>query len=929
MCQLALASTKELTGQALTRDDIAKSVDQVLSLGMFSGVVERDALIAELEQVFTIWSNDPTVIGNDVDHVPWLAQRRGDIDWRFWSRYRLFMINRQKLSPAAIDAIAKVSDEVLGRIEDPRREGAWDRRGLVMGNVQSGKTATYTGLICKAADAGYKVIIVLAGMHNNLRSQTQIRLDEGFLGYKAVPPTDSGVAFEPTGVAEFGTSARADSVTNRNENGDFNTHVAKHFAIHPGGHPLLFVVKKHNTVLKNLLGWIHGSADSMDPETGRKFHRHISLMVIDDEADQASVDTKGGAVDEDGNVDEEHDPTKINRRIRSLLISFEKSAYVGFTATPFANIYIHEQAKTRELGDDLFPRSFIVNLPAASNYAGAARVFGIPEDEEAGVSAVKALPIVDFVNDHADSAEADETGGWMPPRLVAKTGHIPMYDGRREVPPSLRKALMCFLLSTVVRSIREPGPQLNSMLVHVVRFTNVQEIVREEVEKELADMVGRLQYGDGSRSPSLLDELRELWEKNYVVTTAAVGENRKLPDWKSVEAALPKVAASILVRSINGSARDALDYEQNRETGLNIIAIGGDKLSRGLTLEGLTVSYFLRSSRMYDTLMQMGRWFGYKEEYLDLCRLFTTKELYSWFQHIALATEELRLDFDHMAGVGATPKDYGLKVRSHPLMLVTSAVKMRSGTELRLSYAGDISETIIFDTKTAYKKNLQATNKLLNVLGDAERGGRVGGYLWRGADAKPILDFLSAYESHREARRADTRLLSRYINRQNQQGELVSWSVVLASSGLAGAQDLSGRLGERALGAIDRQYFGEDIADRYTIRRLVSPTDEALDLTGDEWDRALERTIANWTVDKRKNKSPDPPTVPSGRGIRSARPKARGLLLLYPLDGRSARTPDAEPVIGMAISFPESDTAKSIEYTVNNVFTIVGSYDDL
>ena len=181
-----------------------------------------------------------------------------------------------------------------GRIEDPNREGAWDRRGLVMGNVQSGKTATYTGLICKAADAGYKVIVVLAGLHNNLRSQTQVRLDEGFLGYKAAPPSSGGATFEPTGVSEFGTNARADSVTNRNDNGDFNQNVAKHFGIHPGGNPLLFVVKKNATVLSNLLGWIHASADSTDLETGRKFHRHIPLLVIDDEADQASVDTKYG-----------------------------------------------------------------------------------------------------------------------------------------------------------------------------------------------------------------------------------------------------------------------------------------------------------------------------------------------------------------------------------------------------------------------------------------------------------------------------------------------------------------------------------------------------------------------------------------------------------------------------------------------------------
>jgi hypothetical protein len=930
ICRLALAGTKDKSGLPLTREDIAASADQVLAMPMFTGVVDRELLIAELEQIFTVWSNDPTALGSDDDHVPWLTQKRPDIEWRFWDRYRLYMMQRQNLSPAAVETIEKVSDEVLGRIEDPSRDGAWDRRGLVMGNVQSGKTATYTGLICKAADAGYKVIIVLAGLHNNLRSQTQVRLDEGFLGYKAAPPSSGGATFEPTGVSEFGTNAKADSVTNRNDNGDFNKTVAKSFGIHPGGNPLLFVVKKNATVLKHLLGWIHHSADSKNVETGRRFHRHIPLLLIDDEADQASVDTKSGAFDENGQPDPEHDPTKLNRLIRSLLVSFEKSAYVGFTATPFANIYIHEQARTTDLGEDLFPRSFIVNLPAPSNYAGAARIFGIVEDEDAGLSEVHPLPMVRPVDDHAASDGARETDGWMPPRLLAKTGHVPLYEERRQVPPSLRKALMSFLLSTAVRSLREQGPLFNSMLIHVVRFTNVQQIVREEVERELKDIVSRLQYGDGDRKPTLLDEFQSLWDTDYVVTTAAFGVEHDLPLWMEVAARLPRTTATVVVRSINGSALDALDYEQHRETGLNVVAVGGDKLSRGLTLEGLTVSYFLRSSRMYDTLMQMGRWFGYKEKYLDVCRLYTTAELHRWFKHIAAATEELRLEFDCMVSVGGTPRDYGLKVRSHPLMMVTSAVKMRSGTELSLSYAGDISETITFDTDQAHLRNLTAVNALLRTLGEPENdGGRTKGYRWCGVDAERILLFLGSYQTHPEARRADTRLLSRYIRRQNEQNELRSWTVLLVSSGLVEADELAVHFDGRDVGSIERESQEPIKPLRYTIRRLVSPSDEARDLSEAEYRRALEFTVADWQASTRKNKSKTAPEAPSGRGIRHARPKQRGLLMLYPLDGTTAGTAGAVPVVGMAISFPASDTAKAIAYTVNNVFTTASDYDDI
>lgn len=929
MCQLSLSGERDSSGQALTREQIAAHVGQILAIPLFASGVDREKLTNDLEELFTVWSNDPSALGDDDDHRPWLSSRRAEIDWRFWNRYKIFLLQRQRLGPVAIENIEKVADEVLGRIEDPSREGSWDRRGLVMGNVQSGKTAAYNGLICKAADVGYKVIIVLAGLHNNLRSQTQIRLDEGFLGYKAVPPGQEGASFEPTGVAEFGPAPRADSVTNRHENGDFNRVVARHFPFHPGCNPLLFVVKKNVTVLKNLLGWIHHSADSKDPETGRRFHRDVPLLVIDDEADQASVDTRTMAIGENGLPDNEHDPTKTNALIRSLLFAFDKSAYVGFTATPFANIFIHEQARTRELGDDLFPRSFIINLPAPSNYTGASRIFGIQEDTDAGLEEIQPIPITRLVTDHAVSDARDETDGWMPPKLTERTAHIPLYDNERRVPPSLREAIICFIISTSVRYLREPNPKFNSMLVHVVRFTNVQLIVREQVEAELRAISNRLQHGDGSRTPTIRDEFRNLWESDYLSTSAQSGEEFELPAWVHVESLLLKVALSIEVRAINGSALDALDYEQHKESGLNIIAIGGDKLSRGLTLEGLTVSYFLRSSRMYDTLMQMGRWFGYKEKYLDLCRLYTTPELAAWFRHIAAATEELRLEFNHMVSVGATPKQYGLKVRAHPALLVTSAVKMKTGTKMSLSYAGDISETIIFDTRTpVVQKNLRAVNALIEKLPPCNEGMHAGGYLWHDIDTTKVLDFMSTYESHDDARRADTKLLSQYIRRQNEQGELASWSILLASSGLGDAPDLRSDFGGLKVCGIQRAVFGEKQTNRYTIRRLVSPSDEKRDLTPEEQEIALKETRRLWEENTRKNKPENPPDVPSGQGVRFARPKERGMLLIYPLDATKAGLPASPPIVGIAVSFPQSDTARAITYTVNNVFTQAGDYDN-
>ena len=928
MCQLALSVVQGGQQQPLTREQIAEKAAEVVAMPTFSNAVDLEKLVARLEEIFTVWSNDPRALGSDDDHVPWLSGRRGEIDWRFWNRYKLFLIQKQKLEAAAVTNVEKLVDEVLGRLEEPARPGPWDRRGLVMGNVQSGKTGAYTGLVCKAADAGYKVFIVLAGLHNNLRSQTQIRLEEGFLGYRAAPPGAAAGGFEPIGVHQFGPGLIADSVTNRNENGDFRRTIAQHFAIHPGGNPLLFVVKKNVTILKHLLAWIHHSADAKDPVSGRRYHRDTPILIIDDESDQASIDTNRMPMDENGQPDLEHDPTKTNKLIRSLLYSFDKSAYVGFTATPFANIFIHEQARTKELGEDLFPRSFILNLPAPSNYFGAARIFGIEEDVEAGLASVQALPIARTIDDHARSLEPIETEGWMPPRLGNRTNHIPLVNGQREVPESLRRAIMCFILSSAIRATREEGPVINSMLVHVVRFTNVQEIVRQEIEDALRGIVRRLDLGDGDRKPSIVDDFQGLWRDDYTLTSAACGSAYELPGWDAICAILAKTALSIEVKSINGSALDTLNYEQHRATGLNVIAVGGDKLSRGLTLDGLTVSYFLRASRMYDTLMQMGRWFGYREKYIDVCRLFTTDDLAEWFRHIATASEELKREFDYMVSIGATPREYGLRVRSHPVLLVTSQVKMRHGTKMSLSYSGDISETIVFDL-TKVELNSKALKRLLESIGAPKHGKREGGYLWSDVGLDVILEFLSRYDAG-GAPRANPTLWSKYIRRQNEQDELMQWSVFMASSGLRTAANLDGQLNDMKVGAISRK-ANVTSKDRHTIGRLVNPSDEMEDLVVDEQKIALDRTQALWRADTRKNKAQEVPLAPSGRGIRFARPKGRGMLLLYPLDPieiRDAALRPQWPLVGVAVSFPESDTAREISYVVTGKYAEDADFGD-
>jgi hypothetical protein len=914
--------------------------DEAVSLAMRACPgVDGEALAKDLETLYNVFTADGTILQDPTGHEPWLAHRAKDIDWDFWTRYEMYLEQEKQMPPLVLSRLDDLTSTVLGHLEDPHRLGPWDRRGMVVGQVQSGKTANYTGLICKAADAGYKLIVVMAGIHNSLRSQTQLRLDEGFRGQDTKQDRVFKLDSPRMGVGKIklpsGRTPAAHSMTTSDEKGDFKKAAAETVGIYIGKDPVILVIKKNGSILKNLLRWVQSNIAETVGGT-KQVPGHIPLLLIDDEADNASINTNMLELYGTGEFKPKQDVTRINSLIRQLLKAFTKSAYVGYTATPFANIFIPHLSITEDEGEDLFPRSFIINLPAPSNYIGPVQVFGLDARDPEQVSG---LPIVRSICDADD---------WIPPRhkqSLATDLREKDLQGKA-LPGSLREAIRAFILTCAARCARGQVEQHNSMLVHVTRFVAVQSVMKELVQKEVWALKRRIEYGDGDLSPKLLDELCELWRRDFEPATTAVqlqkpeepGLTRLV--WADIEPHLVTAVTRMQVKEINGTAKDVLDYYDNPD-GLSVIAIGGDKLSRGLTLEGLSVSYYLRASRMYDTLMQMGRWFGYRPGYADLCRLYTTPELISWYQHITVASEELREDFDVMAAQGATPQDYGLKVQTHPGgLMVTSAGKLRYGTTIKVAFSGQLVETYrLSKSAAAIQQNFLAAEQLVGALGSPDRSSEGGDCMWQKVPAQVVIDFLMGQKPLSDlppTATSDPSRLASFITLKQTRNELTEWTVVLKSVGSAKNTRTIGGL---KIGLPTRTPSDESTKDIYVVRNrhILTQSDEWIDLSSDE---LMVACVKRGELDAVKNGTrAETPAEPNGKAVRAVRPRDRGLLLVYPLDPAGEKEEDGKtfqvfpkgdvrreghPIIGYAISFPGSNTPEdmqdAVEYVVNPVY---------
>ena len=804
-----------------------------------------------------------SLVDMEVKHDDDWVYNKTSIEWLYSEAYENFL-KSEKWPPAIVRSLSDVGTKILGHLQDPTTEGSWNRRGLVIGRVQSGKTANYIGLVAKAADAGYKFIIVIAGLHNNLRKQTQERIDEGFVGRSSDP--------ENRKIIGVGHPGYPHPATLTNIYNDFNKQTANQsgWRINDFSRPIVMVVKKNVSTLTSLHRWLK----ELNAQGNGKI-ADVPMLMIDDEADNASINTNK----------EDLDPTRTNRMIREILSLFEKSCYVGYTATPFANIFINPDAYDEEVREELFPRDFIYCLDAPNIYFGPDKVF-LDEDSSQRILSVisDAEPYVTLTHKKDDEIE--------------------------ELPDSLYRAFFQFIVVRAIRNLRGQKNKHCSMMVNVSRFVSVQKQIKDilsDCKKRILEAV-KANYA----MPESVSSKNSYMARLFEVYSSDFSDCER--DWENVKGALYEAVDSVRIFAINNETDDALDYKKYEKdgTGLTALAVGGLSLSRGLTIEGLCVSYMYRNTRMYDTLMQMGRWFGYRHGYEDLCRVHLSKDSIDWYSHIAESAEELRDQIKQMRRDRLSPRRFGLYVKAHPdSLLVTAANKMRTGKKMAIkqNFTGRLLEShklpkdeeinsanrelIKEYWKAGFGKKTRAIEKL------SERKG----WFLPDVPTEQIESFLLSFKMYRgltEMRNSAVSYLSSISH------AYPNSDVLLISIEKNGENAEHYKLGAqiRVIPETEKDYW------QLSKGRVASRGDEKLGLSGNQ--SKLAEDLAK-QESKDKNKPYDKPSDKHYRAIRK-----KPLLMLHMLDLCDNSTQKDVPAFG--ISFPYGDYSEGVEIVANTVW---------
>lgn len=450
------------------------------------------------------------------------------------------------------------------------------------------------------------------------------------------------------------------------------------------------------------------------------------------------------------------------------------------------------------------------------------------------------------------------------------------------------------------------------MLVNVSRFTDVQDRVAALLDHEVRDLhreirnYSQLDPHEACRSEAIL-AIKTVWEREFAGSEFS---------WEAVQKALPKAALPIEVRSVNQrSGASSLDYSIYRENGLRVVAVGGNSLSRGLTLEGLSTSYFFRNSQMYDTLLQMGRWFGYRDGYADLCRIWLSEEAIHWYSHIAMATEELRSEIRRMQSFSLTPKDFGLKVRAHPdSLIVTARNKMRATQMIEriISVSGQGLETPrLHQGRDIIRANAHAAELL---IADLQRAGfeavrsPAGNPMWMSVPKEIVSRFLRRFESHPLNLTFQRDDIASFLETTDEP-KLGHWDVVLPNGGEP-----------------EEEFAG--IAYRPQKRKIEIRGDSKYILVSGAKARVGSRGIEKEGVPEELVKAKEEEYRIKGKSIPDweyRKMRQRPLLLVHfvrPVENDRTYDTGGLPLVAAGLSFPEFDDStisRRVRYRVNLV----------
>lgn len=863
-----------------------KEIDNIIRnlkmLPMFKKIDEKDISMVRKEIHAEYLITLDKGVGIVFQYKPWFMNRKKELEMNYWERYKKYLLHDKHFSIPTVNTMDVVSDELTDLLGDPYQQN-FQRRGLIIGDVQSGKTANYSGLICKAADAGYKVIVLLTGTIERLRRQTQKRIDEAFTG------RDSNFMMKlkeiEVGVGKYDKRLKAVSFTTKTA--DFNAKQANNLGLSLDSlkDPAIFVIKKNVNALNKLNEWFK----SLNISGTTKIDK--SLLMIDDESDNASINTNS----------EDRDPTKTNALIREMLSMFDCASYVGFTATPFANIFIDPNTDEEMENEDLFPKNYIYALNPPSNYIGARNIF-------------------------AENSQYN----YMLKTITDGEVYYPM-DHKKEIifqelSPSLCEAINTFLLANVIRDLRGDISTHRSMLVNISRFNNCQSQIYNLINNYIKDLQSAVKiYGGLDENDSLKDKkirsLKTTFDNEY--------SNVEFK-WDTIQKQLYESIVSIQVTIVNRTSSGNLNYEDNEENGLRVIAVGGLSLSRGLTLEGLIVSYFYRNSKMYDTLMQMGRWFGYRTNYEDLCRIWMSEENINWYAYISEATDELRRDVKRMRDLNLTPLDFGLRVRSDiDTLLVTARNKMRTSRDLRqnISLSSEVVETpYIFDDINKNKLNLDNIKILINDLNSQNK------YLTKDITTKKygyfdiekdyIINLLKKCDFPYANSHFDCDAIAKFI--ENYAGnELNYWDIVFPSGE-----------SENSIHFLENVNFNQRSYDIVSgTNRLIrlSKSKMRLGSLGDTRFGLSESQI-NLAREKYFESHKNAKTV-SDKSYFISEIKRKPLLLIYLIELKD--NPDYPvninmPLVGLEIGIPNlsDEKTKYATYKINKIYSELGTIED-